>query len=585
MTDILFITPTEDLSLRNESNGTMLLTTKLLEAGFDARLLRFGEFDSYSKDYTTFIREITGRILSISPRCVSFYTLWPNFHVMLRIAQTIRSRNRDIIIVFGGPQASTTASATMEKMDFIDYVCCGEGENTVVPFFTAILRDGCKGLDTIPGLYYRDNGKIVTHNIEIPLCDLDTLPHWDKRLLLGNPEPQIGHISYFMPIDAGRGCPYSCTFCCTSYFWRRMYRLKSPERIVEDIRFFKENFGINSFWFSHDAFTSNQRLVTEVCDHLIESGLNIKWRCSSRVDCLTEELILKMKQAGLIQIELGIETGSPRMQKVINKRLNLDRAKEMIDCLLKNKIRIGLFFIYGFPQETEEDLNTTLEFMFPLIDKGVRYSSMSMLRFCPKTAMLEEFEDKLVFDPELPILFRGVFGWEEENPMILAHPDLFPYYYSVEDSLRRDYQYLHTLVELYFQFPHAIDHLRKLYKGDNLRFYRDFYENNLPIFQQGPDYPSKCVEECPYELIENTMKNLTQPCIPQLRGLFQFINDMRQIKQSKEDASIRRVYDFSYVDFKLNLPIEQYSKGTSEILLQKVNGVLDMKVLHIDLAK
>ncbi len=580
MTDILFITPTERLTLKNEVNGTLLLGTKLLQAGFEVQLLRFGQIDSYHQDYHTFIGDITKKILELSPRCVSFYALWPNFHVMLRIAQTVRQRRPDIITVMGGPQVSATPRETLEAMPFIDYVCTGEGENTTVPFFTAILRGGV-ALDTVPGLYYRENGRVVTHDLPIPLCDLDSLPHWDKRLLLDIPDPLTQYKNYLMPIDAGRGCPYSCTFCCTSNFWRRMYRLKSPERIVEDIRFFQDNFNINSFWFSHDAFTSNKKLVSAVCDHIIQSGLNIQWRCASRADCLTEELIVKMKAAGLTSIEIGIETGSQRMQQVINKRLNLQQALKMIDCLLKNKIQVTTFFMYGFPQETEQDLRDTLDMVFSLIDRGVYLVDLFILRFCPQTAICEEYKDRLVFDPKMTDLFQNVYGWQEELPQILAHPELYPLYYTVEDSLRRSYQHLHTLAELYAHFPYPMKRLRQLYGGDDLRLYRDFYENNRDIFRQDPDYPSQCVKERAWELVANTCRNLEDPCLPQLLGLFRFYDRIWHIKNAPEDIAVQEIYDFSYADYKLGLPIEQYSRCRSEILLTNTGGKLELKVLSI----
>ena len=108
--------------------------------GFTVKILRFGEFENWGKDYPRFIQEITARILEISPKCVSFYTLCNTYHISLRIAHEVRARKPDTHIVFGGPQATMTARDTLEAMDFVDYICTGEGENTVVPFFHALLR-------------------------------------------------------------------------------------------------------------------------------------------------------------------------------------------------------------------------------------------------------------------------------------------------------------------------------------------------------------------------------------------------------------------------------------------------------------
>lgn len=583
MADIMFVVPMTQLSMRQEINGTMLLATKLLDAGFDTQILRFCQIDSYGKDYTAFIRDITDRIIQSDAKCVSFYTLWPDYHVALRIACEIKKRHSDIITILGGPQASATAKETMDSMDHIDYICTGEGENTIVPFFQAILK-GDQALSSIPGLYYRQDGSVMSNDINTPLCDLDTLPHWDDRLYLDlykTPEPGITSDGYFMPIDAGRGCPYSCTFCCTSYFWRRTYRLKSPERIVDDILFYNRKFGIRSFWFSHDAFTTNRQLVEQVCDHIIEKGLDIKWRCSTRLDCISEELILKMKQAGLVHISLGVETGSKRMQKLINKNLDLERVQKMIALLLNNKLGVELFFMYGFPDETEEDLAQTLALLFSMLDMGVQQVTMAMCKFNPSTAITEKCFDQLEFDPSIKILSRGIFGHDEEIEMILQNKALFPFYYHLNTPVRNEYQYLYFLVLLYQQFPNSIKYLRKLYDGDDLRFYRDFYHNNLPCFEKDPMHMTRCIFERSIEMLDNTMKGFDLPCIPQLKGLLRYVHDAQKVAHAREDTTLRQTYDFNIIDFQLKRPIEQYSVGQTEILLQKVDGKMEMKVLRI----
>lgn len=584
MTDIVFVNATESLAIKEQANGTMLLATNLLRAGFDVEVLRFCEIESYHKDYHDFIRDITDRLLSYEPKSVSFYSLWPAYHIMLRIAMELRQQRPEIILVFGGPQASATATDTLNAFPCVDYICTGEGEHTVVPFFTSILRNDCRDIDSIPGLYHRRDGSIVFNNIELPLCDLNTLPYWDDRLFADyyrNPEPNIRSRTYFMPIDAGRGCPYSCTFCCTSHFWRRTYRLKSPERIVADIRFYKEKFGITSFWFSHDAFATNRKLVSDVCDRILEEGLEITWECTTRIDCLSEELALKMKKAGMVRIDLGIETGSARMQKRINKNLNLSKAREMISFLLKNGLFVGLFCMYGFPDETEEELNETLELMFSLYDMGVQHISMSFCRFNPITDMTEEYFDRLVFDPKIKKLTRNIYGYQEETQMFRDHKAIFPFYYHLPTPLRDEFQYLAYFTYLYEQYPTFMHQLRKHYHGDNLKFFRDFYYNNLPYFERDLDYLLEGIRSHVLEMMDNAMKDLDVPYLPQLKALLKYERDTRRVRKSKVDITLRDTYDFSYYDLKLRLPIDQYSQGQTEILLQKTNGKTSIKILRI----
>ena len=578
--DILFINATAELAMRNEVNGTLLLATKLLDAGFEVDILRFAQVESFGGPYLTFIENTVHEILKRNPKCVSFYSLWPDYHIMLRLARELKEKDPNIVTVFGGPQASCTAELTLETMPFVDYINTGEGENTVIPLFSGILR-GEGDLNTIPGLHYRKNGQLFHNNQLVPLCDLNAQPRWDDRLLLPEDPKVLNDQYYFMPIDVGRGCPYSCTFCCTSYFWRRVYRLKGTEEIIADIKYYKEKYGIRSFWFSHDAFTVNKQLVTEICDRILEEKLDITWRCSARLDCISEELILKMKQAGMVRITFGVETGSPRMQKLINKNLDLKRAQSLVDFLLKEQIWVGLYFIYGFPQETEEDLNQTLELAFSMIDAGAQAVSLFYCKFCPNTGLTEEYGDQLVFDENARMNLRGVYGYEEEKELLLSSRELFPFYFHLNTPVRDDYQYLAYLEKLYATGPRQLKQLRQLYQGDNLRFYREFVAANREWFDGDLGVLEQKLKTDSWELVQNLLRRLDIPNRVQLEDLLKLAYRTQQVSRSKEDMQLCDTYRFNYVDLSLKRPIEEYGPGKTDILLEKADGKLELKVLKI----
>ena len=583
MADVLFVTNTHKKIIKAEVNGTMLLATKLLQAGFDTDILRFCQMDSFDqKAYLPFIREITGRILEIHPKTVSFYALWSDYHVVLRIAKEVKAVAPDIITVLGGPQATSTPEQTLAFADYVDYICTGEGENTVVPFFTALLKNG--DLSSVPSVFYRRDGQIVHNHLDAPLCDLNDLPHWDDQLYMADytdTEKDLSSPSYFMPIDAGRGCPFRCTFCSTSSIWQHTYRLKSPQKIMDDILYYNQKFGMRSFWFTHDSFAANKKLVNAVCDEILARGLDIKWKCTTRIDCISKELILKMKQTGLAAIELGIETGSPRMQKLINKRLNLQKAEDMISFLLAQDLKVSLFFMYGFPEETEEDLNQTLELLFNSVDKGVNYASLNFCNFNPGTVITNQYMDQLVLDPKIKILKRAIFGYEEELDVIRANRDVFPFFYHLDTPLRNEFQHLAALGYIYLRFSKVIHHLRKLYHGDNLRFYRDFVSKNQQIFSLDMDELVEALKRDPHTALCNTMADFNQPYLPLLKELMRFECDKKRISELKEDVITQKCYGFSFLDFKRNLPIEQYCSGETEIMFQKIGPETRVRLVDI----
>lgn len=576
MLDILFINPTDRCDLRTEVNGTLILATKLLQAGFRVQVLRFGEIEGYNKDYEGFIECAVEQIQMRKPRCVSFYTLWTDYHIMLHIAKTIKQRAGDITVVFGGPQASATAADAMKVAPYIDYICTGEGEDTVVPFFQAVLN-GQKP-DAVPGVYYRSGGETVVTPGQQPLCDLNSLPYWDEGLYTAA-NNNMSSAYYYMPIDAGRGCPYNCTFCCTSHFWRRTYRLKSPQRIVEDIRYYKEKYGIRSFWFSHDAFTINRPLVMEVCDRIIAEKLDITWRCSARVDSITPELIQKMKQAGLAEIELGVETGSKRMQKLTNKNLDLNKLKDTIQLLLDTGLTVGLFFMYGFPEETQEDLNDTLKLMFDLTDMGVQRMNAAYTRFNPATAITQQYFDDLVFDPSVKVLFRKTFGYKEQEQFIKENKALFPCYFHLPTKVRNEYQYVIFFYYLYQQYPKSARVARKLYQGDYLQMYRDFYEKNIEAFLEDADRTAQLLLSDSFVFWKNMLQERTESHIPQLLGFMEYEGDLQKLKTGKQDLLIDKVYDFDFLEYKLGVPLERLSPGKTRLVLERKDGKIMQRML------
>ncbi len=576
--DILFITSTQHLALHSLVNGTLILGTQLLADGFSVDILRFAQVKN--PDYEGFIREMTEKALEKRPKCVSFYTLWPYYHIMLRLARELKAADPDIITVFGGPQASLTAQATLDAMPQVDYICAGEGETTAVPFFRALLRrEG--SLADIPSLWYRQDGRIRFNDLPHPLCDLNTLPYWDERLLPRLSEPELTSRHYFMPIDAGRGCPYSCTFCCTSRFWRRSYRMKSPERIVADIRYYYDKYGIRSFWFTHDAFTTNEKLVEAVCDQILAQGLDIVWKCTTRIDRISQDLILKMKQAGLVSIEMGVESGSVRMQKLINKRLDLSKCGETVDFLLKNGLQVCLFFMYGFPEETEADLNDTLALQLGLLDRGMQDTSSGFCRFNPQTAMTQTHFDRLVFDPELRELSRGEFGFREELDTIRSHKAIFPFFFHLPTPVRNDYQFIRFLVLLYQNCPKTMGQLRQLYAGDHLLFYRELCRSNPAVFSQDADTIARTVNSHPEQLLLALAEYRGDPFMGFLQALAEYESDLYRLKNTRQDRLLRKTYGFNYLDLQRGLPIRDYTPGSTTLLLKKEAGKLSIRLVDL----
>ncbi len=430
MSKVVFVTPNTEKSINDIPVGTLILSDILKNNGIESDILQFHHFGEFD-DFKRFLDLAVELVLKQTPRIVSFYTRCDTYHITLKIAERIKSIDKSIYIVLGGPQSDLTAVPTVKYLPYIDFVCCGEGESTIYPFFSSLLN-GTPDL-SVPGLVYKSREEIVVNPRPEFISDFDDLPLIDDSLIL---HCKDGDTVKKFPIETGRGCPFGCTYCSTKTFWNRKYRLKSAERIIDEIKTVHEKFGITDYNFKHDMFTMNREKVIRICKELKNIGFPITWRCSARIDCLDKELIDIMADAGMIGVFIGIETGSPRMQKLINKNLKLDNVYEMVSYITGKGIHVTTSFMFGFPDETDEDFSSTVSLMCKLATiKKVKIPAF-LCTFLPGTEMTEKYKDNLK-KVDVFSFVTGDFAVEECSDLVFAYPEIFPQYFEYDTELRR----------------------------------------------------------------------------------------------------------------------------------------------------
>src|SRR5579859_7936936 len=353
-----------------------------------------------------------------------FSTVCSSYPLTLRIAAAVKRARPDSVVALGGPQASVVDVATMRAIPAIDLIVRGEAEHTLPELVDALAQPN--SLASVPGLTFRRDGEIV-RNPDAPLVmDLDALPFPAFHLF-----PDVGHCRHF-PLELGRGCPFSCTFCSTNDFFRRRFRLKSPAQMISDMRRVKQTYGISSFELVHDMFTVDRKRVMEFCEALIASKEDFTWGCSARTDCVDEELIALMARAGCRGIFFGIETGSARMQKIIDKGLELNDSRERVRSCDKFKINTAVSLMAGFPEETMNDLRQTAAFFVDSLRYDHADPQLSILAPLADTPITKQHKDALLLnDDAADMSYRGWQQEPEDHALIAAHPEIFSSFYSV----------------------------------------------------------------------------------------------------------------------------------------------------------
>ncbi len=337
--------------------------------------------------------EVTNVISEFQPDIVGMSVMTSKYSSALEITNICKKINHNIIIIWGGFHPSIRPDEVLSNYN-VDFVVRGEGERTLTELVGSISECN-KNYHEIDGLSFRKDGVIIHNKPRSLIQNLDEIPAPARNLSLKD--------KLYSPKDlnmliSSRGCPFRCTYCGASNIWGRMVRARSSGNVIKEMEDMIEQFGIREFYFVDDSFTVNRARVIELCEVIRRKGLDITWRCATRVDLIDTELIKEMKKAGCSGLHLGIETGSQRMLKCIKKGITLDQVKNAIQILRKNRMDWRAYFMVGFPQETIEDIKETMKFMKEIDPPAI---DLSIFTPYPGTELFEDVM-RLGFMPENP---------------------------------------------------------------------------------------------------------------------------------------------------------------------------------------
>ena len=350
-----------------------------------------------------------------------------SYPLTLRLARELKTLNPDSTVILGGPQASVVDVATMHAFQCIDLIVRGEADETFPVVLDVLTRKRSFRWEDIPGITFRRDSDVIRNNNAPAVRDLDRLPEPAFDL-----DPDVMKRAGGIHLEIGRGCPFSCTFCSTNDFFRRNFRLKSPSKMLEEIKSIKDRYGIRYFSFVHDMYTVDRKRVVAFCDAVIASQERFTWGCSARTDCVDDSLLSQMADAGCRGMFFGIESGSKRLQSVIDKKLDLDEARRQIESADRYGIAMAVALIIGFPDETRDDLRDTAHFFVDVLRFDHAEPQLAILAPLAATPIYELYKDQLVFDNIFSEMSHQ--GWQidpADVDMIMAYPDIFPNFYAL----------------------------------------------------------------------------------------------------------------------------------------------------------
>jgi radical SAM superfamily enzyme YgiQ (UPF0313 family) len=305
----------------------------------------------------------------------------------MAIADMVKEISKDVKIIFGGVHPTVMPEHCLSNKN-IDLVVRQEGEITLHQLMKYL--NGEMKLEEIDGISYRQNGDFV-HRPDRPMIqDLNSLPPFPYHMFAPH------HEKYRFQVLSSRGCPYRCIFCSARSITGYKIRFVSPERVVNDIEYITNEFKKNKIAFADDTFTANKKHVKEICDRIIQKGLHkrVPLYCAARGDTVTKELLETMKSAGFQGLYFGIESGSDRILKLVQKGETVDANVQAVMLAKAAGLKVRGTFLIGLPTETTEESWQTINLAVKL---PLNFASFSIATPFPGTK-LAEFAKEEGFD-------------------------------------------------------------------------------------------------------------------------------------------------------------------------------------------
>lgn len=355
--------------------GILTLATHLIRQGFPDT----GCLDAQLDDLTP--EEVVERIAAADPAVVGL-SVWTDFWFpAFRTVEILRRKLPACTIVLGGPHCLIYPRETLEACG-ADYVVAGDGEDTLLELVRD-LHDRRPARD-LPGLWRKENGVIREPAVPIAVVDdLDAIPVPDRTLLPYRRYNSVLNPSeYETTMISSRGCPNRCVFC-------KMHAQKvhacSAEHFVEEFRQIA-SLGITDVQVYDDTFTWSRRRVIEICEGIIDSGLQLRWAIRDRVNKADAEMYALLREAGCYRIHFGVESGSPAILAASGKGITLNQAERALKLARRAGFTTMAYYMFGFLDETYEDALKTIDFS---IRAKSDYATFAVLIPYPGTALYD----------------------------------------------------------------------------------------------------------------------------------------------------------------------------------------------------
>ncbi|QFY88662.1 B12-binding domain-containing radical SAM protein [Magnetovirga frankeli] len=373
------------LDWMQESKGAiplplLYLASVLKSKGHEPIILDLSVKARYTENYNNMdaLRDIDAAIQQHDPSLIGFNCfVSQQFPFIMQAAEHIKTYT-DIHITLGGAHPSLFPVEILEHCPAIDTVVIGEGETQIIDIINSIEKNNVHVLSSTQALAWRSDSKVIKNDRVGFIKDLDSIPmpSWDLINLedyygdhTGWHNPKGFDIKVSIPILTSRSCPFSCNFCACFTTMGRMFRVRSPYKVVDEIEYLNKEFGMNYFGFIDDIVNIRKDHIIGICNEIIRRKLDIQFEptCGLYLGKVDDDIAKAMARAGCTFARLPVEHGSDWIRtNVIGKKISRESIFKAQKVLKANGIRTSTMSIMGFPEDTVETLQETYDLLIEL---------------------------------------------------------------------------------------------------------------------------------------------------------------------------------------------------------------------------
>jgi radical SAM superfamily enzyme YgiQ (UPF0313 family) len=359
------------------------------------------------------LRTMREQLLAKAYDLVGVSVMTSMLHEAVYASRAAREAPNQPLVVWGGPHPTVLPEEAIEH-DCVDVIALGEAEET----FSELVAAGGDP-EGIAGLWYKRDGQVIRNAPRMPIEDLGMLPHPARDLIdmaayakawysLTAASPELRGTS----VIASRGCPFSCTYCQPTLdriFGPRLRR-RPVAHVMDELRELREVYGLDAFMLEDDTFIAHNHWALDFAHQLQASGLDYQWGCNVRADLVVKgpELMEEMARAGLVQVNMGIESGTQRiLDEIYDKRITVEEVKEAVAICNALGLRIGGYFMLGAPTETLREVIHTIEYAARL---GIDEAAFNVTTPLPGTYLWDKTQELVGHDlPDFDYYQRSVY--------------------------------------------------------------------------------------------------------------------------------------------------------------------------------